>query len=146
MGGGGELHVAMTLPHRARTLFLRNAQLEADPVGQVFRVRTRHLASVVEREVPFGDVAEVGIDFSTRTPMFMFGTQDEAYDIVLRLRDHTDLVLFTLSGNQHVPFLARLLGATDLGESSEPRLEANVLRAIIESVLGYDDYDATESA
>lgn len=140
MGGDGALVVSMTFLHQVRTLFLRGAELRADPGRRVLHVCVRHLASVLDREVPFDDVAGVDIEFSTRTPMFMFGTQDEAYDVVLRLRDHSDIVLFTLSGNQHVPAFARFLGRTDLAETSEPRVEANILRAILESVLAHDDY------
>ncbi len=146
MGGGGELHITMPWYHAARTLFLRSAELRADPARRVLHVRTRHIASILDRVVPFDQVAGVDIQFSTRTPMFLFGTVDEAYDVLLRLSDDSEILLFTISGNQHVPALARLLGANDLTETSDPRHEACVLRAILESVLGHNDYEGEATA
>jgi len=146
MEAGGSLHARTGVLSIVRNLFLSITTMHADAQAQVFHIRKRRFLFIVENfEIPFDWVSEVEIEFSNAFPGGVLWSMIESYLVSFRMRDGSAVPLFSFSGNARNTLVTAALGGVAIEETSEPKMEANAFRAIIESLIA-QDHTLEESA
>lgn len=139
MEADGSLRVRTGMLSILRNLLLSITTMHADAQAQVFHIRRRRFLFVVENfEIPFDWVAEIEVEFSNAFPGGVLWNMIESYLVSFRMRDGSSLPLFSFSGNARNTLVTAALGGVVIEETSEPKMEANAFRAILESLIAQD--------